>query len=119
MEQHVLLYLQNKVLKYYQNRVDGIFPAVTGSLNEFDGSNAIQGSSSGASGDPDVNFPAVPNTSSRVINNTEYDLGMRFTSGYAKPEIESNSGNIIYIDNRRTISRANDQIEDIKIVIEF
>ena len=88
-------------------------------MNEFDGSNAIQGSSSGASGDPDVNFPAVPNTSSRVINNTEYDLGMRFTSGYAKPEIESNSGNIIYIDNRRTISRANDQIEDIKIVIEF
>ena len=108
-----------KVLKYYQNRVDGIFPAVTGSLNEFDGSNAIQGASSGASGDPDVNFPAVPNTSSRVITNTEYDLGMRFTSGYAKPEIESNSGNVIYIDNRRTISRANDQIEDIKIVIEF
>jgi hypothetical protein len=108
-----------KVLKYYQNRVDGIFPSITGSLNEFDGSNVIQGASSGASGDPDVNFPAVPNTSSRVINNTEYDLGMRFTSGYAKPEIESNSGDVIYIDNRRTISRANDQIEDIKVVIEF
>ena len=44
---------------------------------------------------------------------------MRFTSGYAKPEVQRNSGNVIYIDNRRTISRANDQIEDIKIVIEF
>ena len=108
-----------KVLKYYQNRVDGIFPEVTGSLNEFDGSNSITGLGSGASGEPDVNFPAIPNTSSRVINNTEYDLGMRFTSGYAKPEVERNSGNVIYIDNRRTISRANDQIEDIKIVIEF
>jgi len=108
-----------KVLKYYQNRVDGIFPEVTGSLNEFDGSNSIVGLGSGASAEPDVNFPAVPNTSSRIINNTEYDLGMRFTSGYAQAEVERNSGNVIYIDNRRTISRANDQIEDIKIVIEF
>lgn len=108
-----------KVLKYYQNRIDGIFPEVTGSLNEFDGSNSIVGLGSGASAEPDVNFPAVPNTSSRIINNTEYDLGMRFTSGYAQAEVERNSGNVIYIDNRRTISRANDQIEDIKIVIEF
>lgn len=108
-----------KVLKYFQNRVDGIFPELTGSLNEFDGSNPIQGATSGASGEPDINFPSVPNTSARVINNTEYDLGMKFTSGYAKPEVAFNSGKVIYIDNRRSISRANDQIEDIKIVIEF
>ena len=44
---------------------------------------------------------------------------MKFNNGYAKPEIKSNDGQIIYIDNRRSISRANDQIEDIKIVIEF
>ena len=44
---------------------------------------------------------------------------MRFNSGYAKPEIKSNSGQVVYIDNRRAISRANDQVEDIKIVIEF
>ena len=87
--------------------------------NEFDGSNVISGATSGASGQPDVNFPAVPNSSSRTINNTEYDLGMRFTSGYAKAEIEPNSGQVVYIDNRRAISRANDQVEDIKIVIEF
>ena len=108
-----------KVLKYYQNAVDGIFPEVTGTQNEFDGSNVISGSTSGAAGQPDVNFPAVPNTSSRTINNTEYDLGMKFNSGYAKPEIKSNSGQVVYIDNRRSISRANDQVEDIKIVIEF
>ena len=108
-----------KVLKYYQNAVDGIFPEVTGTQNEFDGSNVINGATSGAAGQPDVNFPAVPNSSSRTINNTEYDLGMRFNSGYAKPEIESNSGDVVYIDNRRSISRANDQVEDIKIVIEF
>jgi len=108
-----------KVLKYYQNKIDGIFPEITGSLNTFDGSNVIIGSSSGASAEPDVNFPAVPGTSTRTINNTEYDLGMKFTSGYAFPEIQRNSGEVIYIDNRKSISRANDQIEDIKIVIEF
>jgi hypothetical protein len=79
----------------------------------------ITGSTSGASGEPDVNFPAVPGTSTRTINNTEYDLGMRFTSGYAFPELQRNTGEVIYIDNRRSISRASDQIEDIKIVIEF
>jgi hypothetical protein len=108
-----------KVLKYYQNKIDGIYPEVTGSLNAFSGSNVVVGSSSGASGEPDVNFPAVPGTSTRTINNTEYDLGMKFTSGYAFSEIQRNSGEVIYIDNRRSISRANDQIEDIKIVIEF
>ena len=108
-----------KVLKYYQNAVDGIFPEVTGTQNEFDGSNVINGATSGAAGQPDVNFPSVPNSSSRTINATEYDLGMKFNSGYAKPEIKSGSGQVVYIDNRRTISRANDQVEDIKIVIEF
>ena len=44
---------------------------------------------------------------------------MKFTSGYAYPEIQKNSGQVIYIDNRKAITRANDQIEDIKIVIEF
>ena len=44
---------------------------------------------------------------------------MRFNAAYAKPEIEPNSGQVVYIDNRRAISRANDQVEDIKIVIEF
>ena len=108
-----------KVLKYYQNAIDGIFPEVTGTQNEFDGSNVINGATSGAAGQPDVNFPAVPNSSSRTINNTEYDLGMKFNNGYSKPELASNSGQVVYIDNRRAISRANDQVEDIKIVIEF
>jgi len=108
-----------KVLKYYQNRIDGIFPEITGSLSEFEGGNPVIGASSGTSAEPDVNFPIIPNSSTRSINNTEYDLGMRFTNGYAKPEIDKNSGDVIYIDNRRSISRAGDQIEDIKIVVEF
>jgi len=70
------------------------------------GANAITGSSSGASG--------TVNTST---NGTF--LGVTFTNGLALPEIEPNSGDIIYLENRRLITRAADQIEDIKLVIEF
>jgi hypothetical protein len=35
------------------------------------------------------------------------------------PEIEPDSGDIMYIEHRRPINRASDQIEDIKLVIEF
>ena len=108
-----------KVLKYYQNRIDGVFPEFTGNLIEFEGGNPVVGATSGASADPDINFPIVSGSSTRIINNTEYDLGMAFTNGYAKPEVEPNSGEVIYIDNRGAITRAGDQIEDIKIVIEF
>lgn len=108
-----------KVLKYYQNRIDGVFPEFTGSLIEFEGGNPVVGATSGASADPDINFPIVSGSSTRVINNTEYDLGMSFTNGYARPEVEPNSGRVIYIDNRGAITRAGDQIEDIKIVVEF
>jgi len=33
--------------------------------------------------------------------------------------LEQDSGKIIYVENRRPISRASDQTEDIKIVVEF
>ena len=35
------------------------------------------------------------------------------------PEIEPDSGDIMYLEHRRPINRASDQIEDIKLVIEF
>ena len=34
-------------------------------------------------------------------------------------ELTRGSGEIIYIDNRATISRADDQTEDFKIILEF
>jgi len=42
-----------------------------------------------------------------------------FANGLASPEIAPNSGDMIYVENRRLITRAPDQIEDIKLVIEF
>lgn len=73
---------------------------------ESNGSNAVTGGTSLASGNVDT------------ANNATL-LGVTFASGVANPEVESNSGDIIYIENRRLITRAPDQIEDIKLVIEF
>ena len=42
-----------------------------------------------------------------------------FSGGYASPELDRDSGEIIYVENRRAISRASDQTEDIKVVVEF
>ena len=63
--------------------------------------------------------------SSATVNSTyntpggQTDGGVIFATGLANAEIEKNSGDIIYIENRRAISRASDQIEDIKLVVEF
>ena len=35
------------------------------------------------------------------------------------PEVQADSGDIIYVENRRPINRASDQIEDIKIIVEM
>ena len=70
------------------------------------GSNAIGGEQSTASGTVDTSYGSTL-------------LGVTFASGLAAPEIENNSGDLIYVENRRLITRAPDQIEDIKLVIEF
>lgn len=73
---------------------------------ESNGANAITGQVSLAAG-------------TVATTNTATLLGVTFVAGLADPEIENNSGDIIYIENRRLITRAPDQIEDIKLVIEF
>jgi len=35
------------------------------------------------------------------------------------PEVQPDSGDVIYVENRRPINRASDQIEDIKIIVEM
>jgi len=48
-----------------------------------------------------------------------YELGLAFVGGYANEEVEINSGEVLYIDNRNPITRSADQNEEIKVVIEF
>jgi len=92
------------VLKYIQSPE---LHTSNGKVRSFaSGANTIAGASSGAAGSVDA-------TTNGTI------LGVTFTNGFATPEIENNSGEIIYVENRRLITRAADQIEDIKLVIEF
>lgn len=97
----------NGVLKYIQSpnahKNNGVVRAF-----QSNAANAITGTASLVSGT--VNTAFADNT---VL------LGSNFVDGLASPEIRNNSGEIIYIENRRLINRAPDQIEDIKLVIEF
>ena len=78
-----------------------------GIVRDFENSGqAIAGTQSLASGTVDA-------------GNNDTLVGVTFASGLAAPEIGNNSGEIIYVENRRLITRAADQIEDIKLVIEF
>ena len=93
------------VLKYIQTNDAHTDQGVVRAF-ESNASNAISGNQSAASG----------NVATGYANTL---LGATFTAGLANPEIENNSGDVIYIENRRLITRAPDQIEDIKLVIEF
>jgi hypothetical protein len=54
-----------------------------------------------------------------VINNVTYNLGQRFTSGTSNPEVKPKSGDIIYVDNRPSITRSPEQREDVKVILQF
>tara|TARA_Y100001938_G_scaffold136174_1_gene198701 strand:+ start:4337 stop:5875 length:1539 start_codon:yes stop_codon:yes gene_type:complete len=56
---------------------------------------------------------------STTVNSRTYYFGQSYTNGLANPEIKKYSGDIIYIDNRPEVTRATNQREDIKIILEF
>lgn len=58
-------------------------------------------------------------TTASVDTFTGTSQGASFSNGLAERELVENSGEVIYVENRRLITRAPDQIEDIKLVIEF
>src|SRR6056300_1336589 len=96
----------NRILYYIQTRFNDEGADSNGNLTAFSGANVITGQSSSATGTPS-------STASETANN------VTFTSGYANPEIEPDDGDIVYIENRSPITRASDQTENVKLVIEF
>ena len=44
---------------------------------------------------------------------------MAFTSGYNSGELDADTGDVIYVENRSPITRASDQTENVKLIIEF
>ena len=96
----------NLILYYYQTRFPDCGADSNGNLTAFSGANAITGQSSSAS--------ATPDTSNSTTTN-----GTVFVSGYSNPELAFDSGDIIYVEERSPITRASDQTENIKLIIEF
>jgi len=102
----------NNILYLSQERFgDYGASAVTGGYVTFSGTNNITGSTSSAVGTPQT-------TASETVTLLNSNL-ITFTSGYANPDLQPDSGEILYIENRKPIQRVSDQTEDIKVIIEF
>lgn len=110
------------VLKYWKDRTqvgfrtDGTInsnPSYGLGIVEFNSQDTI--SFETTSGSVDENFSG----DTLVINNNTYYLGQNFQNGLSNPEVEYYSGEIIYVDNRPSISRSLNQKEDIKIILQF
>jgi hypothetical protein len=126
----VINYDQNTgVLKYWQDRAVAGFhtvgtaqtpPTYSFCFVDFSSSPGSGGSlnitpTSGQTLAIDSDFSGI----STVINNRTYYLGQNFTSGLSNPEVKKHSGNIIYVDNRPSITRSSSQKEDIKVILQF
>jgi len=126
----VINYDQNTgVLKYWQDRSLAGFntvgtaqtqPTYGFDLTEFSASPGTGGSlvispTTGQDLSIDTSFSGI----STVINNRTYYLGQTFANGVSNPEVKKHSGNIIYVDNRPSITRSSNQKEDIKVILQF
>jgi hypothetical protein len=114
-----------KVLKYFRDR--SLYFGTTGYIDETDYISSdtripevleFQSSTntiSPFSGPIDTTF----NSDKVTIGTKVINLGVSFLGGLANPEINKESGDVIYIDNRPLVSRSSRQKEDIKIILEF
>ena len=126
----VVNYDQNTgVLKYWQDRSLAGFNTVGAAqtqptygfdVTEFSASPGTGGSlvitpTTGQDLSIDTSFSGI----TTVINNRTYYLGQTFASGVSNSEVKKHSGNIIYVDNRPSITRSSNQKEDIKVILQF
>ena len=101
----------NSILYFQQERYTDYGTTSVGAYIAFSGANVITGADSAAVGTPDATADSAVTLAGGYT--------VTFTDGYVTPELQADSGNIIYNENRSPISRATDQTEDIKIVVEF
>jgi hypothetical protein len=96
----------NRILHYIQTRFNDEGISSLGDRTAFSGVNIITGQTSGATGTPSA-------TASETADQ------ITFTNGYKDTELDRHKGDVLYIENRAPITRASDQTENIKLVIEF
>lgn len=116
-----------KVMKYFYDRslflnqttldtTDYVGVSTGATLQAFVSSNQnIFGEESGFNGEIFQEYAGFTTTSGDKIIN----LGQTFNDGFAQPEINIGSGELLYMDNRPEIQRNSRQKEDVKIVLEF
>ena len=117
------------VLKYWQDRTLAGFNTVgTAQTDPKYGYELVKFTSNPSSpGSLAINHVSTSNLSiesgfsgiSTIINNRTYYLGQTFTNGIANAEVEKYTGNILYVDNRPSITRSSNQKEDIKVILQF
>lgn len=107
------------VLRYYQNEYIDDLARATGNADFV----AERYKSIPFSGSNSVSQTTTVNGQSQTVtgtpSGTTTSFGISFTNGYALSEVKKNSGDVIYVENRKAVNRSNDQTEDIKLVIEF
>jgi len=95
----------NNILYYVQTRFNDHGVDSNGDLTAFSGTNTITGQSSSVT--------ATPSSSTTTVDS------ILFTSGYNSGEIDADTGDVMYVENRSPITRASDQTENVKLIIEF
>ena len=95
----------NNILYYIQTRFNDEGVDSNGNQTAFSGANTITGQSSSVT--------STPSTSSTTVDSVV------FSSGYNAGEIDADTGDIMYVENRSPITRAADQTENVKLIIEF
>lgn len=116
------------VLKYWQDRTLAGFntvgtaqtnPTYGFELQAFTSNPTTGGSITINGGSVNLSISTSFTGVSTVINNRTYYLGQSFTNGLSDPEVKKHSGNLIYVDNRPSITRSSNQKEDIKVILQF
>ena len=116
------------VLKYWQDKSTAGFntdgsrntsPTYGFNMNRFTSTPSSGGSINIVGGSVTLGIHTEFTGVSTTINNKTYYLGQTFTDGVSNPEVKKYSGNIVYVDNRPSITRSANQKEDIKVILQF
>jgi hypothetical protein len=113
-ETKVLKYFQDRALYFGNEKDQTDYDSVTTDSTIY----AFESSSSTItpfSGSINTSFDG----STVTVGSKLIDLGVTFTDGLANPEINNKTGDLIYIDNRPSVTRDIRQKEDVKIILEF
>ena len=121
-----------KVLRYIQPRTNCIDTYPTGSDIVFDYNYPHSGINTSSNYKLEVfndtiitingnSYPIDSSLNGNTIDvsGSTYYLGQNFINGLSNPDINIKSGEIIYVDNRESVTRSSQQREDIKIILEF